>query len=188
MARSLHFRKEKTLFDILGQGRARKEPKMANELPVLPKGWAYVDRANTKGIFAGSRKKKGKVVGEFSVLGPVWVPIPVTAAAQDVAFDKYSNEYDGVDGEVELKGRLAGAAEKYYQSWEILRQLGCDLDEEGIPVTRELLQSKVAQITPLSGKKGGFKKVVASEDKIDELAKDPAKLKAYLKAQGMTIN
>lgn len=160
------------------------------ELPKLQDGWIYVDRANTKGIFAGSRKKDGKVTGEFSVAGPIWVPVPVTRKAQTEAFGSYDRKYDTPDGKQTVKGPEAGAAEKYFQGWEILRQLGCDMAEEGVEITAELLQSKVADIEPLSGKKGGFRTVKAEETKLDDLVAkgDAEALKAYLKAQGLKLS
>lgn len=149
----------------------------------LPNGWVYVDRAY-KGVFAGSRKNGGS----FSVNGPIWVPIPITKAAQQEAAKQYVRTLETPDGEQEVKGVEGGFASFYFQAWESLRSACCDADKEGHDVTREFVQNLVGQMEPLSGKKGGFKKVEASEAEVERLASDPKALMAYLKAQGVKIN
>ena len=151
-------------------------------LPELPNGWVYVDIAY-KGIYAGSRKNGGS----FSVSGPIYVPVPIRANVQKEAASKYDRSFDTPDGEVTVKGTEAVFAGFYKQAWESLRSAACDAADEGIEVTADYIQNTlVPEMEPLSGKRGGFKKVVADENKVDNL--EGQALKDYLKSIGVKFN
>lgn len=159
-------------------------------LPKLPTGWIYVDRANSKGIFKGSRKdsKTGESLGSFEAAGPIWVPVPEDIDAQHEAFETYKRTFRTMDGEVTFKGFSAALMNAYYQAWECLRQAACDDDHNGIYVDEEHIQGLVATIEPLSGKRGG-RKAEAPKDELEALLEtgDIDEVAAFLRQHGMKI-
>lgn len=90
-----------------------------DELNTLPAGWAWHDIAKN-GSFAA--RDKGKLM--FSIEGPVWVAIPVTAEAVAEQMSEYKTKYVGKDGEtIGLTGADAVGLRTYLHSFESFRGL-----------------------------------------------------------------
>lgn len=144
-----------------------------------------IDAETEEPCFTAS--SKGKVVAK--VWGRFYIRVPATMAAAEALCAGASTSFEGEDGsEVKLTGALAPLARKYYaDALEPKRGELREMALEGVEVTPQDLQAMLDAAAPYSGRGGGFRKPVASQEALDEAMK-AGNLAEYLRKIGVVVD
>lgn len=142
-------------------------------LPDLSPGWAWHDLSNDDGFEVASGTGNDRLI-LGRVMGPVWVPVPVSDAAFDAAFEK--EQSIKIDGKT-YKKRVAAMIKKYLHGAESIRGaartklLKASSQEERTAILQDMVQDFLQYCGP-SGNRGGFRKVEVKTESLAEILAD----------------